>query len=275
MLTAAVTAVLKAIAAEPALLRAADTKAIAAKLQSQGNAASQGTGNKVTDHEASFATVLEANGFEFLPRGAETPDAGLRYIYQLNGTQQSVDFQVQEYKEKSLVGIVNFDLKHSTSDVFFLNDGWFHDNIVYVVTWERKTSAPRKRITRELATFVCLGQRVATAEENAFMERLIEMKKEMNAEHKTVGSLCPYVRFANRYKCDTFTVERTAAELEAVVGWLGELPGLASLPAGGAGIGSEPAEKKTKKKLVLDTSDDDADAVSELTTSTGKMSLGE
>lgn len=286
MLAAAVTAVLKAISANPALLRAADTKAIGTKLQAQGNATSQGTGNKITDHEASFATVLEANGFEFLPRDADVPEAGLRYVYQLNGTQQSIDFQVQEYAAKNLVGVVNFDLKHSTTDVFFLNDGWFHEDIVYVVTWERKTSAPRKRITRELATFICLGQNMATAEENTFMEKLISMKREMNAEHKTVGSLCPYVRFANRYKCDTFTVERTAAELEAVVTWLGGLKDLPTLPmaaggAGGAGgkaavgaaLPSETSSGKKKIKFIADEEDVE-DAMSQLTSSTGKMSLG-
>lgn len=282
MLATAVTAVLKAISASPALLRAADTKAIGAKLQAQGNATSQGTGNKITDHEASFATVLEAHGFEFLPRDADVPEAGLRYVYQLNGTQQSIDFQVQEYAAKNLVGIVNFDLKHSTSDVFFLNDGWFHEDIIYVVTWERKTSAPRKRITRELATFVCLGQNMATAEENAFMEKLIEMKRTMNAEHKTVGSLCPYVRFANRYKCDTFTVERTAAELEAVVTWLADLKPLLTLEAaGGAGgmamkAADDDAASTGSKKKIKFIADEDADeAMSQLTSSTGKMSIGE
>ena len=205
-----------AIRANPLLLRQKQSDMIR-KLQTQAtNTDAQGTGNKVTDQEASFATLLEAHGFAFQPKQATATTAttatiapGKYYNYQVNGSQRSIDFRAFEHDGTTMTRHIDLDLKHTTSDVFFLNDGWFHKDVVYVVTWDRRTSAPRKKKTPEPATLIALGQDIPSPEESACMEELLAIKKKYNTEFKGCGSLSTYIRFANRYKCDRFTPEET------------------------------------------------------------------
>lgn len=210
-----------AIRANPLLLRQKQPDMIR-KLQTQAtNTDAQGTGNKVTDQEASFATLLEAHGFVFQPKAATATAAaattaatvatvpGKYYNYQVNGSQRSIDFRAFEHDGTAMTRHVDLDLKHTTSDVFFLNDGWFHKDVVYVVTWDRRTSAPRKKKTSEPATLIALGQDIPSPEESACMDELLAIKKKYNTEFKGCGSLSTYIRFANRYKCDRFTPEET------------------------------------------------------------------
>lgn len=205
------------IRTNPLLLRQKQPDMIR-KLQTQAtNTDAQGTGNKVTDQEASFATLLEAHGFVFQPKAATATAAaatvatvpGKYYNYQVNGSQRSIDFRAFEHDGTAVTRHVDLDLKHTTSDVFFLNDGWFHKDVVYVVTWDRRTSAPRKKKTSEPATLIALGQDIPSPEESACMEELLAIKKKYNTEFKGCGSLSTYIRFANRYKCDRFTPEET------------------------------------------------------------------
>ena len=182
-----------------------------AELQKFATAGAQGTGNQVTEQEAAFATTLESSGFVFLPKGALVPAEGLFYKYQLNGTQQSIDFQVCEGTQT-----INIDLKHSLSDVFYLNDGWFHPEVIYVVSWQRKTSEPRKKIVREPAVLIAYGETIPSEEEAALMAELLAIKAKINTEKKGVGSLHTYIRFANRYSCERFTVDYTEELFEAV-----------------------------------------------------------
>jgi len=210
------TSVYQTIRRDPSCLRQV-LPAMKAKLHSQGNSLAQGTGNQPTDQECSFAAVLETHGFVFQPKGFQHSDPGLYYLYQVHGSQQSLDFQVFEMTGAGKGSFVNLDLKHTTSDVFYLNDGWFHKDVVYIVTWERRTSLPRTKKATELTTFLGLGQDIPTAEESACMNEMIAMKNKYNAESKGVGSLCTYVRFANRYKCDRFTPEYTETCFQAVL----------------------------------------------------------
>jgi hypothetical protein len=169
----------------------------------------QGTGNKVTGQEASFAAVLESHGFVIQAKDTEITVAGKYYYYQVNGSQKSIDFRLVQHDGTKIVGSADFDLKHTVSDVFFLNDGWFHENVIYVVSWMRKTSEARKKRVTEPATFIGLGQDIPTKEETALMEELLAIKKKYNTEFKGCGSLCTYIRFANRYTCARFTPEYT------------------------------------------------------------------
>ena len=210
------TSVYQTIRRDPSCLRQV-LPAMKAKLHSQGNLLAQGTGNQPTDQECSFAAVLETHGFVFQPKGFQPSDPGLYYLYQVNGSQQSLDFQVYEMTGVGIGSFVNLDLKHTTTDVFYLNDGWFHKDVVYIVTWERRTSLPRTKKATVLATFLGLGQDIPSAEESALMSEMIAMKNKYNAESKGVGSLCTYVRFANRYKCDRFTPESTETCFQAVL----------------------------------------------------------
>jgi hypothetical protein len=205
----------------PALLRrdAGGLTDIKKRLHSQGDVNSQGTGNQVTDQETCFAATLEECGFKYSSAAVPPSDAGLYYIYQVNGTQRSIDFRAYDWIDGIKRGIMNFDLKHTKTDTFFLNDGWFHENIVYVISWMRKvspearpqgkTSAHRKKKVVEAATFIALGQDIPTEEEITLYEELCAIKKKYNTDYNGAGSFRCYLRFANTYKCDRFTPEFT------------------------------------------------------------------
>lgn len=208
--------VFEEIRKRPAILREKHPEMVV-KLQSQANPDSQGTGNKVTDQEAAFAFVMETIGFHFQPKYEALPTSGLHYLYQLNGSQKSIDFRVFETVENTMVWSVDLDLKHTTSDVFYLNDGWFHKDVIYVITWERRTSEPRKAKKSEVATFLALGQDIPSADETAMMNELIALKTKCNTDNKGVDSLCTYIRFANRYKCTRFTPEHTETCFQTIV----------------------------------------------------------
>jgi hypothetical protein len=201
--------VFAAIRTTPSLLRQKLPDMIE-KLHSQGNSDAQGTGNMPTPQEASFAAVLESHGVQFQPNDtASSSIPGFFYLYQLNGSQKSIDFRVIQTDGTKLLATVDFDLKHTTGETFFLNDGWFHENVVYIVTWNRKTSLKGKKKTTEAATFIGLGQDIPTAEENEGMKTILALKKEINTKYKKIGSLQIYVRFANQYSCARFTPEYT------------------------------------------------------------------
>jgi hypothetical protein len=191
------------------------------KLHSQGDSASQGSGNQVTDQETCFAATLEEFGFKYSSSKVPPTDDGFYYIYQVNGTQRSIDFQAYDWSTGTKRRTVNFDLKHTKTDTFFLNDGWFHENIVYVVSWMRKLSEPRKKKVVEPATFIAFGEHIPTEEEAALYTELCEIKKKYNTDYKGSGSFHCYLRFANTYKCDRFTPEFTADCLAAVLATVG------------------------------------------------------
>jgi len=196
---------LNEIRSDPLILKKNDSK-MKSFLQSQGNIDSQGTGNQVTPQEASFAILLEKYGFKFISKPKKNDHVfyiesnnvkdGIYYIYQFNGTQASIDFASFLVIDKMIIEQFNFDLKHSNSNIFYLNDGWFHKDIIYIVTWSSK---------KVVKTFIGLGQNIPTKEENDEMNELLKFKKEKNSGKKKVGSLNIYIRFANRYSCDRFT----------------------------------------------------------------------
>ena len=218
---------LSQLSKNPALLRrdvAAGLTDIKKRLHSQGDANSQGTGNQVTDQETCFAATLEECGFKYSSVIKPPAAAGLYYIYQVNGTQRSIDFQAYDWVDGMKRGMVNFDLKHTKTETFFLNDGWFHENIVYVISWMRKGEpearvqgkglSPQGKVSLkknvvEAATFIALGQEIPTEEEVTLYEELCAIKKKYNTDYKGAGSFHCYLRFANTYKCDRFTSEFT------------------------------------------------------------------
>ena len=178
----------------------------------QGNLDAQGNGNKVTEQEASFADLVIQRGFQFLAKGAPAPSSGLYYLYQVKGSQAGGDFGLREYQDSKPVKEVIIDLKHTLSKIFYLNDGWFENDVIYIISWNSGTAGKPL-----LKTHIALGQNIPTVEENAFMDSLKKMRSHANAENKRVGSLMPYVRFANKYSCERFTPETAAAHLSAVI----------------------------------------------------------
>lgn len=209
--------VLELISNDPKLLKKSNA-AIKTKLQSQGKEDSQGTGNQVTPQETSFAMVLEDNGFKFISKAKKNDHIqyiknnsitnGHYYIYQVNGNQASIDFAALLIEEKEIIAQYNFDLKHTTSKIFYLNDGWFHNDTIYIITWCSKKN--------EVQSFIGLGQNIPTKEEQEEMSKLIKFKKEINTDKKRIGSLYTYIRFANRYSCEQFTESFTKENYEKV-----------------------------------------------------------
>jgi len=198
-------AVFAAIRAEPNLLKEDAGDAVKARLRT--NASAQGTGNQVTTQEACFATLLETRGIPMAPRNGPAPPPPY-YIYQPNGSQQSIDFYVVEAGRGTKI-----DLKHTSNDGFYLNDGWFHENVVYIVTWGR-----------EPTTFIALGRTIPSAEESAHRAKNLAQKDELNHDQKRVGSLITVWRFANRYSCERFTPAFAETAYAAVVHSLSAVP---------------------------------------------------
>jgi hypothetical protein len=214
-----VQALLTRLSSSPEILRKDISKLsdIKKKLYSQGDSLSQGTGNQVTVQETCFASELETAGFKYSSVKIPAVEDGFYYIYQVNGTQRSIDFQVYDWVKGTKRKIINFDLKHTKTDIFFLNDGWFHENIIYIISWMRKISEPRKKKVVEPATFIALGQHIPTEEEVTLYNELCEIKKKYNSDYKGRGSFHCYIRFANTYKCDRFTPEITSDSLAKVI----------------------------------------------------------
>lgn len=177
------------------------------KLQSQAKKEKQGLGNKETDHEVCFAALLEEVGFQFLLKKKKDDHLkllkdltdGCYYIYQVNGSQQSLDFQTILVQEHAITKTFTFDLKHTTTEQFYLNDGWFLDNIIYIVSWCLEG--------RENKTMIGLGQAIPSEKEKEVYKKISEAKRILNSQTEVdeESSFLVYHRFANRYLCKKFT----------------------------------------------------------------------
>jgi hypothetical protein len=183
------------------------------RLQSQGKTESEGLGNKVTNHEAAFATVLEEFGFVWIPKNKKDdhlkvlPKDGYYYIYQVNGSQASIDFKIMYIKDSVICESYKIDCKHSTSEKLKLNDGWFEADVLYVITWTSK---------KTVQFFIGYGSLFTTEEENEF-RRMIRLKqKELNSGVKKIGNLKVVWRCANEYSLKGFkaTVAQTLVSLQ-------------------------------------------------------------
>jgi hypothetical protein len=209
MFSKAVRSCLSSIYSNPLILRGEATH-IKQKLYTQGDVSSQGTGNQVTNQEACFADVLEKHGFMYSSLKMPAKDDGIYYTYQVNGTQQSIDFQAFELVDGDKKYFVNFDLKYTKDDLIMLNDGWFHENVVYIISWMKRISEPRRKKVVQPMTFIGLGQDINSPAEKEMYDTMCDIKKKYNSEYKGVGSLICYIRFANKYRCDKFTDDFTS-----------------------------------------------------------------
>jgi hypothetical protein len=177
-------------------------------LHSKGDITSQGTGNIPTPQEASFATLLENSGYEFTV--TDPSQDGYYYKYQLEGSQRSKDFELIEF-DSGKIKRFTIDLKHSKGKSFYLNDGWFHKDIVYIVSW---TSKKKDKI------FIGLGQDIPTPEENKRFDELTQLKQTFNSGLKKTDSLRVCMRYANQYSCDKFTDEYSVSKFTSVLKFL-------------------------------------------------------
>ena len=167
-------------------------------LSCQGDPDSQGTGNNPTDQEACFALELDKAGIKFINKKDTIPeDDGSYYYYQPNGTQRNVDFLVINVKDK-VKTTTSFDLKHTNGKTFYFNDGWFEDNVIYIINFTVKKCNK---------VYIGYGEETRTDEEHQAMLEMIEFKKSWNKSKKNIGNLKKCIRYANQYSCDGFTKE--------------------------------------------------------------------
>lgn len=198
--------ILRSIRENPSLLKEknVDMKKF---LKRQGDPDSQGTGNAPTDQECAFAVLLKKNGFKFLSKGTSIPtDDGNYYFYQPNGTQRNVDFLAiniaygKQYNYK-------LDLKHTKGKTFYFNDGWFEDDVIYIISFTNK---------KNNKVYIGYGQETPTDEEHKAMLEMIEFKKTWNKTKKNIGNLKKCIRYANQYSCDGFTPEFSDEKFKSI-----------------------------------------------------------
>jgi hypothetical protein len=183
------------------------------KLAQRGNTEAQAKRNAVTDHEAKFAHIAESHGFEYLATmKKDLPETGDYYIFEPNGSQQSPDFKFVTIKDHKITQEISVDLKHSCDKTIKLNDGWFEEGVIYVITYAKKEI---------ISTFLGLGERIPTEVEKTKMEQIKKIKKELNSvQDKNVENLHTYIRFANSYVCDRFTDGFLNTEYDYLNDWL-------------------------------------------------------
>lgn len=196
----------------PQYLERKPTEMIAA-LQAYIKSDGQGTGNKVSEHEACIAVVLEEHGFVRAPRGTIPTTDGLWYWYQLQGSQQAGDFLVFEVKDGVKRAERILDAKHSNSTSIYLNDGTFEPGTIYIVSFTRcldKIKGQRKK-PREQVCFIGLGEDIFTDKDREVMVTWRAALRAMNTTDTDTDHLRVYARSANQYSCGRFTPEFAGA----------------------------------------------------------------
>lgn len=219
------------------------------RLQSQGKEDSDGTGNKVTNQEAAFAQLLEDSGFTWIAKPKKDTwkealmNQGLCFLYQLNGTQASVDFALMYVQDSKILEIFYVDLKYSTSTKIFLNDGWFEPNILYLFTWTERQA---------IRVFVGLAKDFTTDEEAEACAERRKINAELNSKQKIVGKFHLYNRCANTYNLKTFTKEFSEECRDKAITWI-----QTAVPPSSDVLSPSPSQEKKpsralKKSLALD-----------------------
>jgi hypothetical protein len=185
------------------------------KLKEYMKSNGQGSANKVTPHEASFAVILEEFGFVLCDRKTIPTSQGYYYIYQLGGSQTKGDFVLLSVDGGNTLRKLVVDLKHTESKTFYLNDGWFESDTLYVVSFNAGTKKYPKP-----TCMIGMGADIPTKAENMAMADLIRFKKKTNEETPNVDSLRTYIRFANQYGCKRFTPEFNSDLFQKMLTWL-------------------------------------------------------
>lgn len=196
-------------------------------LQASVGTDGQGTGNKVSEHEACIAVVLERHGFVRAPRGTIPTTDGSWYWYQLQGTQQSGDFLVFEVRGGVKVSEWILDAKHSNGMSIYLNDGTFEKGSIYIASFTRcldHIKGQRKK-PRENVCFIGLGHDVMTDKDREAMTRWKAALRAMNDVANDTDHLRLYARSANQYNCKRFSTDFTSECWEKTQAWIGPSSG--------------------------------------------------
>lgn len=196
---------------------------VSARLSRDRKSGGQSLGNKASDHEACFAHELERRGCCAYP---PPPNAtGYFYIYQVNGTQRSIDFRLLHIVQGSIIGSVDFDLKHTHKTSIYLNDGRFLDNVIYVISFTRTLPytpgrGTRKR-ERQRVCAIAMGQDVLTPKDREVLAQRFEKLRALNAEAHDLDFLRIYARNANQYECEKqFTPDFTHDRFQRTLAWI-------------------------------------------------------
>jgi hypothetical protein len=193
------------------------------RLKEHCDGTGQGSANDPTSHEACIAVILEETGIRLAPQRNVVPEEdGFWFWYQPGGTQQKGDFLLFEAVAKEKRGGLLLDAKHSNGNAFYLNDGWFWDDIVYVVSFCRNV----RRGVWENVCFIGRGQDIPTEKDKEIWTTYNDAKRAMNASRRErePDFLLPYFRFAHQYSCKQFTPEFTASRLELTLASLAPSP---------------------------------------------------
>jgi hypothetical protein len=190
------------------------------RLKEHSDSSGQGSANDPTPHEACIAVVLEEHGICLAPHRNVVPaEDGCYFWYQPGGTQQKGDFLLFATAGGQIQHRLVVDAKHTNGSAFHLNDGWFWEGIVYIVSFCRNV----RRGEWKNECLIALGQDIPTAKDNEIWETYNEAKKQMNAnrKEKQPDFLQPYFRFAHQYSCKQFDQDFMATRFASVLASLG------------------------------------------------------
>ena len=177
----------------------------------------QGSANKASSQEACFAVEARDTGFKFLRPGV-TPTDGLWFAYQLGGSQAKLDFQLLSVSGDK-IDKVNVDLKHSNNTTIKLNDGWFWEDTIYIISFTRGPGR-KKGGAKKQVCLVANGSDIATPERTAMRTTFVEAMNKIKTEFKGDGIYKPYPRKADSYSCNEFTDEFVKDRLTKTLAWL-------------------------------------------------------
>lgn len=185
------------------------------RLKDHSDSSGQGSANDPTPHEACIAVVFENYGIRLAPiRNSVPSEDGYYFWYQPGGTQQKGDFLLFDVSDGKRMKSVLVDAKHTNGNSFYLNDGWFWDGIVYVVSFCRNV----RRGVWANECMIALGQDIPTEKDKEIWNSYNDAKKVMNANRKErePDFLQPYFRFAHQYSCKQFDSEFIATRFASV-----------------------------------------------------------
>jgi hypothetical protein len=189
------------------------------RLKNHSDSSGQGSANDPTPHEACIAEIFEENEINLAPVRNQVPkENGLHFWYQPGGTQQKGDFLLFWTLDGEKQSSILIDAKHTNGGTFYLNDGWFWDDIIYIVSYCRNV----KRGEWVNQCFIGLGQDIPTEKDKEIWDFYNTKKREMNTNRKELEPdyLQPYFRFAHQYSCKQFDSDFTASRFVNVAEWL-------------------------------------------------------
>lgn len=189
------------------------------RLRDHMDSSGQGSANEPKPHEACIAVILEMNDIKLSPQRNRVPvEDGCYFWYQPGGSQQKGDFMLFWVYDGIKQSHITVDAKHSNGCAIYLNDGWFWEDTVYVVSYCRNV----RRGEWKNECFIGLGQDIPTEKDNDIWNFYNDKKKEMNTNRKELEPdyLQPYFRFAHQYSCKQFDPDFTASRFVNVLEWL-------------------------------------------------------